>query len=300
MPIIHGSLNRTELAGTSLKQDERGMISISASFGFQDYSTAVAFLELRGDSLSGATRTSASMDTDGSGLWAVQCTYDKASPNEDEDKEEAESTIKSLDITIKEIAITLHPKFEALKKKYGWDAEKKAFPDTYVTPAIKTPIRSPMAGVENYMVTGVSYTAGSSYQEIPPAIYEGISKILDGDPPGLSSLGFSRKANQTWIYMAPKIKQKGAGYEVEQTWQLSGDDGWNTEIYDKAANAAGDDLQRVNEARRLAQETLKPTQQEANYADVERLLRAPAPAPVPRPLTPAEQAAKIRAKYGTR
>jgi hypothetical protein len=158
----------------------------------------------------------------------------------------------SLEGTTSDDPIESHPDYQDLLTIYGgtegadgkakWD---KILPDgsdaqsfEYVVPGFEsfthsslevagtTSRRNPMHGVESYLVPGLTWTRKS----VTRILHEGLIRSLGtidtppGHPPELSG-------NRNWLKIRIRGTFRGNIWQIEESWLLSGPDGWVPEMY---------------------------------------------------------------------
>lgn len=151
-----------------------------------------------------------------------------------------------LDTSMSEEPIETHPKFDQLKKIYGWDQDNRRFAETLSDNTGGTALSgkkekgkvNPLFGIDSWLVIGAIYRKTYASRTIPGNIFNGIGTIVKR-PPDIQQFRLpadSRKRN--WLYLAPKVSRTGNSVRITQEWMLSGPKGWATPIY--SAGQLGD------------------------------------------------------------
>ncbi|MEI6035102.1 MAG: hypothetical protein WCS65_12595 [Verrucomicrobiae bacterium] len=145
-----------------------------------------------------------------------------------------------LDFTQAQNPIEVHPRFKALKEKYGW-AERKdgswGFPEK-VSSAKSTGSEqsvgesrdgiSALFGVTDWLDVGAVWRKNwiSGDSEIPIEIFTNLGRVDRPDGP-IPVIGQGRN----WIKGPVKARGRGKSWELTVEWMLSGRGGWEPEIY---------------------------------------------------------------------
>lgn len=134
----------------------------------------------------------------------------------------------TLDATTSEDPIESHPEYSALLQIYGGEEDassgKARWPKTLSAEAADT--RNPMHGVESYLVPGLVWTRRWVSLYLPPGMVRSIGTIDQppGSPPELSG-------NRNWLKVRARATWRGNIWVIEESWLLSGPDGWVPEMY---------------------------------------------------------------------
>ena len=148
--------------------------------------------------------------------------------------------VVEMDNTMTDAPIQTHPDFSKIAEKYGWDSDKKEFPeyfeglDTTITglsaSQLEDILRNPLYGVESWLVPGAVLRTSFSGASIPSWVMQGVGTITT-KPQGLSKLGVIIPPKRNWLKLGPKITSKGNTYAISAEWMLSGPRGWSKDIY---------------------------------------------------------------------
>lgn len=151
-----------------------------------------------------------------------------------------DNTTFELDTSMAEERIETHPKFDELKKKYGWDVDTRAFsenlPNTKDTSSAlsgqkKTTKKNPLFGTDSWLVVGVIFRKTYTRASIPSTLLKGIGSIVK-KPSGIGQFNLPDSAKKrNWLKLSPKIVKKGNSVEITEEWMLSGPNGWQEAIY---------------------------------------------------------------------
>lgn len=156
-----------------------------------------------------------------------------------EDDAKEDQTTFEFDVSMSEDPIESHPNFEAIAKKYGWDAVERAFPKsapegTESGSALGKKSKAktnPLYGLESYLAVGAVYRKTYAVKRIPANVLRGIGSIVER-PPGVGQFNLpSTGGKRNWLKLAPKIRRRGNSVEITEEWMLSGPNGWNGDIY---------------------------------------------------------------------
>lgn len=155
-----------------------------------------------------------------------------------------------LDLTMTEEPIETHPNFETLKTTYGWNPQKRQFAETAPNAnsgstglsggnSNKKPKKSPLYGVDSYLVIGGTFRKNYITRVIPSTIFKGIGVAVSA-PPGLSKFPLPKAAkNRNWLRLAPRVQRRGNVVQISEQWMMSGPRGWVKDVY--SASALGED-----------------------------------------------------------
>jgi len=177
--------------------------------------------------------------------------------------DDARDATFELDVTMSEDPIQTHPNFPALKKKYGWNAEKRQFLEVMPKAdkpggAFDSPLtigggltgtlgnskkkstRSPLYGVTSYLAIGAVFTKTYARRAVPGNVLQGIGAIV-GSPPGISAFEIPfPTGKRNWLKIAPRMRRRGNTIQISESWMLSGPNGWIRDIYSEAAILRGE------------------------------------------------------------
>lgn len=153
--------------------------------------------------------------------------------------DQADGEEYSLEGTTSEDPIETHPEYQALLDLYNGTEDassgKAKWPKTISggeqtfagQPDGSAPEqRNPMHGVEGYLVPGLTWTRKSVSRTLPYSIIRSLGTIDNppGNPPELSG-------NRNWLKIRARATFRGNVWQIEETWLLSGPDGWVPEMY---------------------------------------------------------------------
>ncbi|MEQ1862647.1 MAG: hypothetical protein ABMA13_22230 [Chthoniobacteraceae bacterium] len=163
----------------------------------------------------------------------------------------AEGEDYSLDGATSEDPIETHPFFLGLKEKFNGTIDpssgKVKFDDTLaeggeagLSGATGNGLdatggdigaRNPMHGVESYLVPGLTWTRKSVSRQLPLSIVRALGTIDSppGQPPTLEG------TRRNWLKARVRAQWRGNIWQIEESWLLSGPDGWLPDIYSAAA-----------------------------------------------------------------
>lgn len=137
--------------------------------------------------------------------------------------------------TMDQERIETHPKFIELKEIYGWDEEKRMFPEYAPEGANKgnntegargtdksstEKKRSELAGVEAWLVVGAEYSITYSARNVPAGIWRGLGSIIT-TPPGLSKFGVVQ-GNRKFLKLTPEVEGRGNAWQITLRYKLGG------------------------------------------------------------------------------
>lgn len=220
--------------------DERGLARMEVVWFAS--SLAEAWGAAAGD-WEGIKRTGMQMRKVPGGGYNVTGTYEGKVPDgkEGSNKPDPETLITyELDFTQAQNPIQVHPRFKALKAKYGWDVLK----DGSYGFLEKVPAATPgsgsqpvgedrdgisvLFGVTDWLDVGAvwrkSWLADDTL--IPDDIFRNLGRVDDPDGP-VPVVGQGRN----WLKSAVKVRGRGKSWELTVEWMLSGRGGWEPEIY---------------------------------------------------------------------
>jgi hypothetical protein len=139
-----------------------------------------------------------------------------------------------------EEAIKTHPKFEDLKKQFGWDESLNTFSEYLPSDTSSGGLsggsqngsarkKSKMYGVESWLVAGAIYRVTYASKTVPQSIFSGIGTVQT--PPSIGKFNLPNLGKRNWLKLAPKVRMRGNSIEIALEYMLSGPLGWFTEIY---------------------------------------------------------------------
>lgn len=131
----------------------------------------------------------------------------------------------TLEGTTSEDPIESNPRYTTLLEVYNGkeDASGRAkWPKTFGEEGA----RNPMHGVENYLTPGLTWTRRYTSTILSASIVRTLGTIEQppGNPPEISG-------NRNWLKIRARARWRGNVWEIEETWLLSGPDGWVPEMY---------------------------------------------------------------------
>ncbi len=145
--------------------------------------------------------------------------------------------------SMEKVSATLHPNFQALRAKYGWDAENQQFPeylpqDFGGTPGRAfggkgipfRPERSSLAGADSYLEVGGEYSVSYVKSSVSPSVLLGVGVVAE--PPRVDAVPLPPDRN--FLKLMPEISIRGSVFAITEKFLMSGPSGWNTDVYDKA------------------------------------------------------------------
>lgn len=149
--------------------------------------------------------------------------------------------------TFSQEPITSHPRWQALKERYGGRLEggEVKFPETLPQELqgkglskvkLKTgEEKNPLYGVETYLSLGAVWSVTRAYRTIPDNLLEGVGCVVK-NPPGNPPTPEGRN----WLKMAPTGRRRGNVAEITHRYMLSGIGGWVEDIYSENGVAIND------------------------------------------------------------
>jgi hypothetical protein len=157
-----------------------------------------------------------------------------------------EDTVFELDGSMAQEPIQSNPNFQTLKKKYGWDGQRREFlefepktnADTGIASSNKaTQIASQLYGTDSWLALGVVYRRTSVKTSVPASILDKIGTVVV--PPGIGNIfPIPNLGKRNWLKLAPKIVRRGNVVQISEEYMLSGPNGWNEDVY-KFSQLAG-------------------------------------------------------------
>jgi len=220
-----------QLLGISGGVDKVGVCSIVVPFHVATLAEAISYTP----SIDGITLpvVSRSFRQSEEGGYEVSITLEGL------EKEPTEKVFE-IDASMAEEAIKTHPKFEDLKKTFGWDESLGTFseylPNDTSSGGLSsgsqngsTRKKSKMYGVESWLVAGALYRVSYSSTTVPSSIFYGVGTVQT--PPSIGKFNLPNLGKRNWLKLAPKVRMRGNSIEISLEYMLSGPLGWFTEIY---------------------------------------------------------------------
>jgi hypothetical protein len=177
------------------------------------------------------------------GAFEATGVYEGLDPEPGQAKPDAEDggATYELDATHAQNPIQSHPKFDDLKKKFGWTQLEdgstgfpKKLPDQNFSGWTGEPRAggdSPMYGVTQWLDVGVVWRktwaeeGGSSTDYI-----RNLGRIDSPEGPAPAASG-----GRNWLLTSVRERFRGRSVEITKEWTLSGRGGWQPEIYSASA-----------------------------------------------------------------
>jgi hypothetical protein len=160
--------------------------------------------------------------------------------------DERTQTVYEFDVAMNQSPIGSHPNFQHLSRKYGWDNQRKEFPEFIETAPPQDGIdqeevkqeKNPFYGVTDYLEVGGVLRVSKASRNLPGDVYRDIGTIIDR-PADLNRVvtGSFNIGNRNWLKLGPKVKRRGNVFEWSEEYLLSGPRGWEPEIYSRQAYA---------------------------------------------------------------
>lgn len=140
----------------------------------------------------------------------------------------------SLDGTTSEEELETHPDLLSLVEWYGGEIDaasgKVKFPEHLPAPegpdGASGPVKNPLFGVEKYLVPGEVWNRKYVSEQLPANLVRGLGTIdtPPGNPPEI-------EGRRNWLKIRARAALRGNIWQIEESWLLSGPDGWNEDVY---------------------------------------------------------------------
>ena len=223
-----------QLLGISGGVDKHGIVSITVPFYVVTLSEAISYTPKLDISIPVVSRSFRQSEDGG---YEVTLTCEGADEPTDDQK------TFEIDASMSEEAIKTHPKFEDLKKTFGWDESLSTFSEYLPNGASSgglasgsqngsTRKKSKMYGVESWLVAGAMYRVTYVSKTVPQSIFLGIGTVQA--PPQIGKFNLPNLGKRNWLKLAPKVRLRGNSIEITLEYMLSGPLGWFTEVYSTA------------------------------------------------------------------
>ena len=223
-----------QLLGISGGVDKVGICSIVVPFHVATLAEAISYTPgLDGISLPAVSRSFRQSEEGG---------YEVSITLEGLQKESTEKVFE-IDASMSEEPIKTHPKFEDLKKTFGWDESLGTFseylPGDTASGGLSsgsqngsTRKKSKLYGTESWLVAGALYRVSYSSTSVPSSIFTGIGTVQS--PPSINKFNLPPLGKRNWLKLAPKVRMRGNSIEITLEYMLSGPLGWFTDIFSVA------------------------------------------------------------------
>ena len=223
-----------QLLGISGGVDKVGVVSIVVPFHVVTLAEAISYVpSLQNIGLPPVSRSFRQSEEGG---YEVSVTYEGLTDDPKDDLKTFE-----IDASMAEEPIKTHPRFEDLKKQFGWDESLNTFSE-YLPGDSSTGTglsggsqpgaarkKSKLYGVESWLVAGAIYRVSYSSNTVPGSIFYGIGTVQN--PPQIGKFNLPPLGKRNWLKLAPKVRMRGNCIEITLEYMLSGPLGWFTEIY---------------------------------------------------------------------
>ena len=220
-----------QLLGISGGVDKHGIVSITVPFYVSTLSEAISYTPKLDISIPVVSRSFRQSEDSG---YEVTLTCEGADDPTDDQK------TFEIDTSMSEEAIKTHPKFEELKKTFGWDESLGTFAEYMPGDTSSGGLASgsqngsarkknKMYGVESWLVAGAIYRITYASKSVPQSIFLGIGTVQP--PPQIGKFNLPSLGKRNWLKLAPKVRMRGNSIEISLEYMLSGPLGWFTEIY---------------------------------------------------------------------
>jgi len=225
--------NPLQLLGITGGVDKHGVASISVPFYVATLHEAINFTpSLEGIALPITSRSFRQTENGGYEI-TFTCEGSEEPPTDEQKTFELEASMA-------EESIKTHPKFEDLKKQYGWDEALNTFAEFLPDGATGGGLsggngggsqrkKSKMYGVESWLVAGAMYRVTYASKTVPTSIFYGIGTVQT--PLQIGKFNLPNLGQRNWLKLAPKVRMRGNTIEITLEYMLSGPLGWYTEIY---------------------------------------------------------------------
>lgn len=211
--------------------DERGLAALTVTYFAPDEKTK---WDVAPASYDGLKRTTRKFKRRTGGGFDVVATYQGKAPSE----EEEDLITYECDTSLSEKPIEVHPKFETLKKTYGWEQ----LPDGTMGFPEKAPANSkqdkvgedrgtisPVHGLTIWLDVGIVWRKSWVVEgDIPEEEARNMGRIAEPDGPIPPA-----DDGRNWLKTAVRIQGRGSSWEITVEWTLSGRGGWIPEIYEE-------------------------------------------------------------------
>lgn len=157
-----------------------------------------------------------------------------------------EDVVYELDTTMAQDPIETNPNFEKLKTMFSWDKTERRFAEylaqaqndntntPYPGDAQTAQTKNKLFGTDSWLAIGATLRKTYGAFTVPSSIFKGIGTIVT-TPTGTGSFNIPAVGKgRNWLYMAPRVTQRGNVVEIVLEWMLSGPNGWIKEIYNFA------------------------------------------------------------------
>jgi hypothetical protein len=220
-----------QLLGISGGVDKHGIVSVTVPFYVATLGEAISYTPDLGVGLPVVSRSFRQSEDGG---YEVTLTCEGSDDPTDDQK------TFEIDASMAEEAIKTHPKFEDLKKSFGWDESLNTFseylPGDTSTGGLasgsqngSTRKKSKLYGVESWLVAGALYRVTYASKTVPQSIFYGIGTVQT--PPSIGKFNLPSLGKRNWLKLAPKVRMRGNSIEITLEYMLSGPLGWFSEIY---------------------------------------------------------------------
>jgi len=220
-----------QLLGISGGVDKHGIVSVTVPFYVATLSEAISYTPNLDVGLPVVSRSFRQSEDGG---YEVTLTCEGADDPTDEQK------TFEIDASMAEEAIKTHPKFEDLKKQFGWDESLSTFSEYLPGDTSSGGLsggsqngsarkKSKMYGVESWLVAGAIYRVTYASKTVPSSIFFGIGTVQP--PPQIGKFNIPNLGKRNWLKLAPKVRMRGNSIEIALEYMLSGPLGWFTEVY---------------------------------------------------------------------
>ena len=234
--------NPLQLLGISGGVDKHGIVSVTVPFYVATLSEAISYVPKLDVGLPIVSRTFRQSEDGG---YEVTLTCEGSDDNPTDEQKTFE-----VDASMAEEAIKTHPKFEDLKKQFGWDESLNTFSEYLPSDTLSGGLsggsqngsarkKSKMYGVESWLVAGAIYRVTYASKTVPQSIFTGIGTVQT--PPSIGKFNLPNLGKRNWLKLAPKVRMRGNSIEIALEYMLSGPLGWFTEIYTSSQLTEGAD-----------------------------------------------------------
>lgn len=224
-----------QLWGINGGVDKHGITSITVPFYVGTLSEAISYTPKLDIGLPIVSRSFRQSEDGG---YEVTLTCEGSEDNPADDQKTFE-----IDASMSEETIKTHPKFEDLKKTFGWDESLNTFAEYLPSDTSSgglasgsqngsTRKKSKMYGVESWLVAGAIYRVTYASKTVPQSIFLGIGTVQT--PPSIGKFNLPNLGKRNWLKLAPKVRMRGNSIEISLEYMLSGPLGWFTEVYASA------------------------------------------------------------------
>lgn len=227
----------TRLLGTKKSVDKTGILTIEAVFLADTEDDEISFYNSP-PSLYGLPVTSANSEQNEDGTFLIYARHEGVSDGGSVGYENLDRTEIVFDGSMDKERIQAHPKFEQIKKLFGWDDENKMFPGTAQGQGGATGFNSDggqgkpseLAGVDSYFEFGAEYSITYASHGIPGDVLRGIGTIHQ--PKGIEKInGAAPGTKRNFLKMGPRIVLRGNVFSITEKSLLSGPRGFSRYIY---------------------------------------------------------------------